>query len=175
MTEGTEATETPENKAEISGYVDFDVNVRFTIKDPAALVKRFPKEWRALTAEELKAAGREEWERFDHFLGELLGGIVEVNVNVPSFWDEMKFNETVSWSHENWRWTQEDAEALALSLPKDLSFIEGQPDYDPMKDMTPQPDDQELPFKEATNGDEVSDSEPGAPRPVRPGARTRGA
>lgn len=137
----------------LSGGVEFEVIIRFSVLDAVAMVKHFSKEWRELTPEQMRQEGwQHEWQRFDLFLGKVLEEAVDIDVHLPSI-PGMRLSEDVLWNHQHWRWTEEDAAALMAMLPRDLQFVEGQPDYDPMKDMTPQPNDQPLPLDDAQGGD----------------------
>lgn len=96
-----------------------DISVSFVIHDIVELVKKYPKEWLAITPERLREEGYEEWERFHVFLFDYLDSLVVIDIYGDKF-----TTFTTDWDDTEYRWTEAEAEELMKRLPRDLQWLD---------------------------------------------------
>lgn len=120
-----------------------DITVRFRVNDLVKLIEKYPKDWLALTTEELqRKGGFAEWERLVVFLD----GYLDSLGVITGFGDEFTTLD-VDWDDTDFPWDEDKALALDQALPQHLRFLDHGPQADPA--LMPGPNDLPLPGLEA--------------------------
>lgn len=126
-----------DDRIQVSGSLD--ISVRFRIHDLVKLIEKYPKDWLALTPEELRSKGGfSEWERAVVFLDGYLDSLSLVTGYGDGFTDI-----DVDWEDTHFPWNEDRAQELEQALPKHLRFHGGEPESEP--EFLPGPNDVPLP------------------------------
>lgn len=114
-----------DERIQVRGSMDF--TVRFRVNDLVKLIEKYPKDWLALTPDELRnKGGYAEWERVIVFLD----GYLDSLGIITGFGDQFTTID-VDWDDTDYPWDEVKAQALDQALPQHLRFLGSGPQVDP--------------------------------------------